>query len=82
MAVHRMPDIMNSLLAGAALAALSIGGAHGADMPLKAPRFERYWDWSGFYVGGHSGYGWGGFWTRHQSATATGHHLFRTVSPA
>ncbi len=61
MSGRRVPDSMNSLLAGAALAALSIGVAHAADIPLKAPPFERHFDWTGLYVGGHSGYGWGGF---------------------
>lgn len=58
---RRVPATVNSLLAGAAFAALSIGVGHAADMPLKAPPFERHFDWTGLYVGGHSGYGWGGF---------------------
>ena len=58
---RRVPDSMTNLLAGAAFAALTIGVAHAADLPLKAPPFERHLDWTGLYVGGHSGYGWGGF---------------------
>jgi opacity protein-like surface antigen len=34
--------------------------AYAADMPLKAPRVAGApWTWSGFYIGGHVGYGWG-----------------------
>jgi high affinity Mn2+ porin len=40
------------LLAGA-------GTAHAADMPLKAPALRSVYDWTGFYVGGHFGYGGG-----------------------
>jgi high affinity Mn2+ porin len=40
------------LLAGA-------GTAHAADMPLKAPALKSVYDWTGFYVGGHFGYGGG-----------------------
>ena len=38
------------LLADAALA---------ADLPLKAPALKAAYDWTGFYVGGHFGYGLG-----------------------
>jgi opacity protein-like surface antigen len=49
------------LLASAAVAALIVAGpALGADLPLKAPApVAAVWSWSGFYVGGHGGYGWG-----------------------
>jgi high affinity Mn2+ porin len=40
------------LLAGA-------GTAHAADMPLKAPALRSVYEWTGFYVGGHFGYGGG-----------------------
>jgi high affinity Mn2+ porin len=40
------------LLAGA-------GTAHAADMPLKAPALQSVYDWTGFYVGAHFGYGGG-----------------------
>src|SRR5215472_7870954 len=40
------------LLAGAST-------AHAADMPLKAPGLRSVYDWTGFYVGGHFGYGGG-----------------------
>ena len=33
--------------------------AHAADMPLKAPALRAVYDWTGFYVGGHFGYGGG-----------------------
>jgi opacity protein-like surface antigen len=49
------------LLAGAAVAALiAAGPALAADLPLKAPPpVVAAWNWSGFYIGGHAGYGWG-----------------------
>ena len=33
--------------------------ALAADLPLKAPALERVYEWTGFYVGGHFGYGGG-----------------------
>jgi opacity protein-like surface antigen len=49
------------LLASAAIVALVAGGpAFAADLPLKAPPpVVAAWNWSGFYIGGHGGYGWG-----------------------
>ena len=52
---------MKRLFASVALGALSFDAALAADMPLKAPRVATYFDWSGLYVGGHVGYGTGGF---------------------
>ncbi len=37
----------------------SAGTAHAADMPLKATALRSVYDWTGFYVGGHFGYGGG-----------------------
>jgi outer membrane immunogenic protein len=55
-----------ALLAGAALAALTIGAlpAAAADLATrpvyKAPvAVPVAYNWSGFYIGGHVGYGWG-----------------------
>jgi high affinity Mn2+ porin len=50
------------ILMGCALGAFALdGAAHAADVPLsipvKAPRLQPIYDWSGFYVGGHFGYG-------------------------
>jgi opacity protein-like surface antigen len=38
-----------------------MAGSAGAKMamPVKAPRAVAAWSWSGFYLGGHAGYGWG-----------------------
>jgi opacity protein-like surface antigen len=49
------------LLASAAIVALiAAGPALAADLPLKAPPpVIAAWNWSGFYIGGHGGYGWG-----------------------
>src|SRR3954449_2964727 len=44
-------------LAGAALGALAFNGvALAADLPVKA-RLQPAYDWSGFYIGAHMGYG-------------------------
>jgi outer membrane immunogenic protein len=53
--------LKTQLLAGAAIAALiAAGPALAADLPLKAPPpVVAAWNWSGFYIGGHGGYGWG-----------------------
>jgi outer membrane immunogenic protein len=50
-------------LACAALA-LASGAAVAADMPAKAPIYTKappvaVYSWTGFYVGGNAGYGWG-----------------------
>jgi high affinity Mn2+ porin len=37
------------------------GAALAADMPLKAPASKAVYDWTGFYLGGHVGYGTGSF---------------------
>ena len=37
------------------------GPACAADLPLKAPVYKAVYDWTGFYVGGHVGYGNGSF---------------------
>ena len=37
-----------------------------ADLPLKARAARTLYDWTGFYVGGHFGYGDAQFWTRHR----------------
>jgi opacity protein-like surface antigen len=49
------------LLASAAVVAMiAAGPASAADLPLKAPPpAVADWSWSGFYIGGHGGYGWG-----------------------
>ena len=35
--------------------------ALAADLPLKTPALRAVYDWTGFYVGGHVGYGGGSF---------------------
>jgi outer membrane immunogenic protein len=46
------------LLAGIA-AAFCAAPAIAADMPVKAPYAAPAFNWTGFYVGAHAGYGWG-----------------------
>lgn len=57
------PALLKGVLAGVLLGAAQAGSALGADsaagFPLKAPRFQNTFDWSGLYVGGHVGYGGG-----------------------
>lgn len=55
---------MINRLALAGLGFLIAGPAFGADLPVKAPPMAPVpmmtgYNWSGFYVGGHGGYGWG-----------------------
>src|SRR5690349_15583756 len=56
--VNRNRRFLEHVLAGAAFGALTLGSpAIAADMPLKAPNLRPAFDWSGFYIGGHTGYG-------------------------
>ena len=58
--VNRNRRSLELALAGAAFGALALGSpAIAADMPLKAPHLRPAFDWSGFYIGGHTGYGRG-----------------------
>jgi high affinity Mn2+ porin len=47
------------VLAGLALGVLSLDGAVAADIPLKAPRIQQVYDWTGLYFGAHAGFGRG-----------------------
>src|SRR5215510_13414890 len=52
------------LLVASALATVMVVGAAGAaDLPTKGPVYKAPvaapFSWTGFYVGGHVGYGWG-----------------------
>ena len=45
------------LLAGVAFGTLALGTpAVAADMALKAPAYRAVYDWTGFYIGAHTGY--------------------------
>jgi high affinity Mn2+ porin len=50
---------MKRVLAGLALGVLSLDGAAAADIPLKAPRIQQVYDWTGLYFGAHAGFGRG-----------------------
>ena len=55
--MNRNRRSLEHVLAGAAFGALALGSpAIAADMPLKAPHLRPAFDWSGFYIGGHTGY--------------------------
>ena len=55
--VSRNRRFLERVLAGAAFGALTLGiPAMAADIPLKAPHLRPAFDWSGFYIGGHTGY--------------------------
>lgn len=53
------------LLSGAVLAVLALATpAFAADMPSRGPVYKAapastLFNWTGFYIGGHGGYGWG-----------------------
>jgi outer membrane immunogenic protein len=53
---------MHKLLLTALLSTVAIP-ALAADLPGKAPRQQpaAVYDWTGFYIGGHAGYGWSKF---------------------
>ena len=56
-----MRYIPSGLLCAASIFAFA-HGASAADMPIKAPAYQAPvagYNWSGFYVGGNFGYGWG-----------------------
>lgn len=56
---------MKKFLLGSALVLLSTAAALATDLPAKAPNIYKAApgitavDWTGWYVGGHIGYGWG-----------------------
>jgi hypothetical protein len=46
------------IFVSAALGILAVeASATAADLPSKAPALKAVYDWTGFYVGGHFGYG-------------------------
>jgi outer membrane immunogenic protein len=54
---------MKRLSVAVALAIVGVTGAEAADLAarpyVKAPPIAAVYDWTGFYVGGNVGYGWG-----------------------
>ena len=56
---------LRHVLAGAAIGTIALGGsARTADLPVKAPVFNTIYNWTGFYLGAHTGYGSGDFGPR------------------
>ncbi|MBN9583791.1 MAG: carbohydrate porin [Afipia sp.] len=57
--------VLKTALAGLMLGGTSLVTAMAADvpgaMPVKAPRLNAVYDWTGLYIGGHAGYGGGSF---------------------
>jgi outer membrane immunogenic protein len=49
------------ILVGVSALAVTASAINAADLPVKAPRqmVAPAFNWSGFYIGGHVGYGWG-----------------------
>jgi outer membrane immunogenic protein len=65
---------MRKTIAAAATAiALASAPAFAADLPMKARPLPPapVWSWTGFYIGGHVGFGWGQDETRIDSVTTT-----------
>jgi high affinity Mn2+ porin len=49
---------LGQILSRAAVATFALSGtAVAADLPVKAPAYSAVYDWTGFYVGAHTGYG-------------------------
>jgi high affinity Mn2+ porin len=60
--MNRSKRSWERVFAGAGLSLLVLdGGARAADMPLKVPALKAVYSWTGFYLGGHVGYGGGSF---------------------
>src|SRR5436309_2963177 len=56
-AMNRDRRLLQHVLAGAAAGAIMLASpALAADLPVKAPQYRPAFDWSGFYIGGHTGY--------------------------
>lgn len=74
-----MAAVKRNLLAGVAVAALIVAGpALAADLPLKPPPpVVVAWNWSGFYIGGHGGYGWS-----HDASTSLNDPFFSGKFPS
>jgi high affinity Mn2+ porin len=55
--MNRSSRSRGRIFAGAGLVLLVLDGpALAADMPLKAPPIQSVFDWTGFYIGAHTGY--------------------------
>ena len=55
--MNRSSRSRGRIFAGAGLGLLVLDGpAFTADMPLKAPPIQSVFDWTGFYIGAHTGY--------------------------
>jgi len=55
--MNRSSRSRGRIFAGAGLGLLVLDGpALAADMPLKAPPIQSVFDWTGFYIGAHTGY--------------------------
>jgi high affinity Mn2+ porin len=57
-AMPRRSRSLEQILGGAAVATFALSGpAVAADIALKAPAYSAVYDWTGFYLGAHTGYG-------------------------
>ena len=58
--MNRYSRSLERVFAGVGLSLLAFDGpAAAADLPLKAPVPAAVYNWTGFYIGAHAGYGWG-----------------------
>ncbi len=71
------------LIAGIAAVAFCGAPALAADMPTKGPVYkaEPMFNWTGFYIGGNVGYGWGGS-AEKDPATGVGVAAIHAKGPA
>jgi high affinity Mn2+ porin len=58
--MNRCRPSRERIFAGVGFSLFALGGpAVAADLPLKAPALKAVYSWTGFYLGGHVGYGGG-----------------------
>jgi outer membrane immunogenic protein len=66
---------MKRFLLGGAVAIFGTASAFATDLPAKAPAYKATpaYNWAGFYIGAHTGYGWGDYKMADPFGPVTGH---------
>jgi high affinity Mn2+ porin len=57
--VRRLPEWRKAFGGASVAILLTASGAAAADLAYKAPAASALYDWTGFYIGAHTGYAWG-----------------------